>query len=230
MERRRCRWDVVETGFLGKFLCENLLWSFTIPIPGVFPLEDCVELQSAFKDQFLCLDSSVGENLDNLRNRRLVVIDWCCMCKKAGESINHLLLHCPIARELWNMVFTLFGLSWAMPNYVVELLASWTGKFSKNRNGAIWNMVPHCLMCGSWRERNALTFEGTERSIQDLKMSFFQTLFGWMNASGNFLFCSFSDLLDRCSLHISYFCFFFFFFFFFYLSTRPVCKCITYQK
>uniref|UniRef100_A0A2N9H4S1 Reverse transcriptase zinc-binding domain-containing protein n=1 Tax=Fagus sylvatica TaxID=28930 RepID=A0A2N9H4S1_FAGSY len=28
---------------------------------------------------------------DNLRRRRVIVLDWCCMCKENGESISHLL-------------------------------------------------------------------------------------------------------------------------------------------
>ena len=57
-------------------------------------------------------------------------------------------------------------------------------------------------MWGIWRERNSLTFEGTERLIRDLKMYFLQTLFGWANPLGNFLFYSLSDLLDRCSIRL----------------------------
>ena len=30
------------------------------------------------------------------------------MCKRCGESMDHLLLHCPIAYELWSMVFFFF--------------------------------------------------------------------------------------------------------------------------
>ena len=37
------------------------------------------------------------------------------MCKAGAESVNHLLFHCPVARELWNMIFSLFGVSWVMP-------------------------------------------------------------------------------------------------------------------
>lgn len=32
--------------------------------------------------------------IDNLRKQRVLVVDWCCMCKQSGESIDHLLLHC----------------------------------------------------------------------------------------------------------------------------------------
>ena len=79
---------------------------------------------------------------ENLRKRWLIVIDWYCICKRAGETVNHLLLHCPIVGELWSMVYTLFGVSWVMPKEVVELLAIWPGKFRKHKNGVIWNVVP----------------------------------------------------------------------------------------
>jgi len=36
------------------------------------------------------------------------------MCKGSGESVDHLLLHCPIAIELWSMVLVWnpFGDAW----------------------------------------------------------------------------------------------------------------------
>jgi len=35
-----------------------------------------------------------------LRKRVVIVVDWCSLCKRSGESINHLLFYCEIAREL----------------------------------------------------------------------------------------------------------------------------------
>lgn len=45
-------------------------------------------------------------------------VNWCFMCKGDEESVNHVLLHCPVASELWNSIFSLFNLSWVMPGAV----------------------------------------------------------------------------------------------------------------
>ena len=38
-----------------------------------------------------------------------VQFPWCCMCKQAEESVGHLLLNCEAAREMWKMLFSVFG-------------------------------------------------------------------------------------------------------------------------
>lgn len=47
--------------------------------------------------------------VDNLIKRKVIIVDWCCMCKRTGETVDHILLHCDVARELWLFVFSLFG-------------------------------------------------------------------------------------------------------------------------
>jgi hypothetical protein len=53
------------------------------------------------------------------------VIDWCCMYKNCGKTVDHLLLHCEVVRALWNYVFGLCGLEWVMPQWVMDLYSSW---------------------------------------------------------------------------------------------------------
>ena len=60
----------------------------------------------------------------NLWKRHIAMLEWCFMCKRCGESMDHIFLHYPIAYELWSMVFCLFGIHWVMPYHVSELLAS----------------------------------------------------------------------------------------------------------
>ena len=40
-----------------------------------------------------------------LRGRPLV--NWCCMCCCDGESVDHLLLHCPVTHTLWTLMLRL---------------------------------------------------------------------------------------------------------------------------
>ena len=54
-------------------------------------------------------------------------MDWCCMCKSNGKSVDRLLLHCPIAKELWDMLLCLLEVSWTMPHSVCDTLESWQG-------------------------------------------------------------------------------------------------------
>ena len=56
------------------------------------------------------------------------------MCKRSGESVDHLLLHCPFAFEMWSMVFCLGGFCWVMPQRVVDLLDCWSCNFRRHRN------------------------------------------------------------------------------------------------
>ncbi|KAG2720879.1 hypothetical protein I3760_02G054900 [Carya illinoinensis] len=101
------------------------------------------------------------------------------MCRKGGESVDHLLLHCEVVRGLWNEVFRRLDLGWVMPDSVVAAIASWTGLRGNNQIKAIWKMIPICIMWCIWKERNERTFEDKERSLEELKVFFFRTLCTW---------------------------------------------------
>jgi hypothetical protein len=68
-------------------------------------------------------------------------VDRCCLCKRDGETVNHLLLHCDMASTLWIHVFSRFGMSWVMPKRVIDLFACWW-KSGRPRSAAVWKMVP----------------------------------------------------------------------------------------
>ena len=150
---------------------------------------------------FFSWSASLGKILttDNLRKRRVLVLDWCFMCKRCGESVDHLLLHCTIARELWSLVFCLFGIHWVMPHIVLELFEAWQGKFVWHCNIDVWRLVPHCLIWCIWHERNVRSFEGCERSLLEIKSFFLHTLFEWSVVCSHFSCSSFPTFLDRCT-------------------------------
>jgi hypothetical protein len=55
-----------------------------------------MEIQGTFTGAFFVWTTSLGKilMLDNLRKRNVMMVEWCCMCKKSGEFIDHLLIHC----------------------------------------------------------------------------------------------------------------------------------------
>ena len=128
------------------------------------------------------------QTIDNLKKWWVVVRDWCCRCKFAGETTDCLLLHGLVALELWSMVFTLFGIHWAMSRGVVKLLVSWQGRFGRCNNSVIWKVIPHYLMWRIWCKRNDKTFEGCEKSALDLKLLFLKFQSERMTASSLFSF------------------------------------------
>ena len=109
-----------------------------------------------------------------------------------------LLIHCPIAYALWNMIFKLFGVMWVMPEGVEDLLNNWNRRLGGPKSYTIQSKIPHCLMWHLWCERNAQTFEGQEKSVPGLKLILLRSLFEWMNASSLFSFDHMFEILDYC--------------------------------
>jgi hypothetical protein len=99
------------------------------PFLSFFPWKNIWRVKASTRVAFFVWSAALGKILthDNLRKRNVIVMEWCCVCKKSGESIDHLLLHCEVARALWSYVLILFGVEWIMPRTVLELLNSWGG-------------------------------------------------------------------------------------------------------
>jgi len=100
------------------------------------------------------------------------------MCKRNGESVDHLLLHCNVAYTLWSASFTRLGLSWVMRRRIIDLFACWWTS-GRPRSVAIWKMVPTCLLWCVWKERNNRCFEDLERSLEDFFFFSILCIFGW---------------------------------------------------
>ena len=82
---------------------------------------------------------------DNLKKKGFVLAGWCCMCRNADEMMDHLLLHCWFARQLWDFVFKFVGIDWVFPLNVPTLLFGWWNWFGKRSSG-VWNLIPSCLV------------------------------------------------------------------------------------
>ena len=121
-----------------------------------------------------------------------------------GETVDHLLLHCEMAYQLWSFVFITFGLSWVIPRLIPDLLFGWWNWLGKH-SSQIWNLVPLCILWCIWVEGNQRTFEDLDSSSDQILTSFSGTLFDWSQAWG----LTSSDSLPSFLCSLSFLLFFF---------------------
>ena len=87
------------------------------------------------------------------------------MCLEKEEIIDHLLLHCSKTRALWDLLFTLFGVSWLLPSLVRETLLNWHGSFVGKKRKKVWRAAPLYIFWTVWKVRNRLAFKNDVLSI-----------------------------------------------------------------
>uniref|UniRef100_A0A2N9JBN0 Reverse transcriptase zinc-binding domain-containing protein n=1 Tax=Fagus sylvatica TaxID=28930 RepID=A0A2N9JBN0_FAGSY len=76
--------------------------------PGVvFPWKSVWKAKAPPRVAFFICTATWGKILtfDNLMQRGYTTVGWCCMCQCDGETVDHLLLHCPAIQSLWSFVF-----------------------------------------------------------------------------------------------------------------------------
>jgi hypothetical protein len=90
-----------------------------------FPWKSVWRTQAPSRAAFFAWSAALSKILtvDNLRKMHVIIMDRCCLCKRNGELVDHLHLHCDVASALWNSLFTRFSMSWVMPRRVIDLFA-----------------------------------------------------------------------------------------------------------
>ena len=48
--------------------------------------------------------------------------NWCILCRKSSEIIDHLFLHFPITLGLWHKIFSQAGMDWVQPSSISDML------------------------------------------------------------------------------------------------------------
>ena len=137
--------------------------------------------------------------LDNLMLKGRPLANWCCMCCCDGKSIDHLLLHCPVAHSLWAFMLQAFGIYWVMSGLLAGLLSSWHQWLGKH-NSEIWNLVLGCLMWIVWLEQNHRSFEDKELTLEELKILCQCSLLEWSRCWGFTECSSISKFMPSLSL------------------------------
>ena len=69
----------------------------------------------------------------------------CFLCGEDEESIEHILIHCPMARELWSILFSMFDVDWVIPYLIRDFILGWHGAILRKRHKKVWVTAP--LVC-----------------------------------------------------------------------------------
>ena len=103
-----------------------------------------------------------------LRKKTIIITDWCRMCKSNRELVDHLLLHCPIAGELWDWILCLVVSrchlvnAWFSSCYVQFL------EGDAIRSGEAWGTIPLCLILVNLEREKSVYFWGRGLSLPHL--------------------------------------------------------------
>ena len=125
--------SIEEWDFFCKTPYNSLDPSCAVPFPWSIIWSPCVPT----KVGFFAWEASKGKVLtqDQLKRRGWILANRCFLCCAEEEMINDILIHCPKARVLWDLLFSLFGVNWVLPLTVRDTLLGWFAFFVDRKRG-----------------------------------------------------------------------------------------------
>ncbi|RVX04211.1 Calcium-dependent protein kinase 15 [Vitis vinifera] len=137
----RVVWNASKNGiFSVKSLYNTLDSGGAVPFPWRIIWSPCVPT----KVGFFAWEASWGKVLtqDHLKRRGWSLANRCFLCCDDEETINHILIHCPKAKVLWSLMFTMFRVTWVLQLTVKDTLLGWSDSFVDKKRGKIWRAAP----------------------------------------------------------------------------------------
>ncbi|OVA17172.1 Reverse transcriptase zinc-binding domain [Macleaya cordata] len=134
---------------------------------------------------------------DILAKKGMIIVNRCYLCRSDGESVNHMLLHCPFTREIWTSFLVEFGISWAFQKEVKYVFAEGVTKCFSEKGSVLWRLLPFAVCWIVWRERNERCFNVNEKEIERLIIEVKAILFYWLSPVKKLGVLRFEGLLFR---------------------------------
>ncbi|XP_010451246.1 PREDICTED: uncharacterized protein LOC104733362 [Camelina sativa] len=111
-----------------------------------------------------CLHNALP-TAENLRKRRMLTDDTCQRCGEAPENINHLLFHCRISKEIWDLTTNFHGISSSFSFSSIDKNIDLLLSLNKNQ-GKDASLFPF-IGWRIWKTRNDFIFNNKRWSIPD---------------------------------------------------------------
>ena len=113
----------------------------------LFPEKEVWGSYAPLRNRFFAWEAVWGKisTIDMLMRRGWSMANRCNLCKENEETANHILIHCGKTRDLWNLLFSSFGVVWVLSESVRNLLLEWKMKGLGKKKSVVWKMAPICL-------------------------------------------------------------------------------------
>ena len=108
--------------------------------------------------------------------------DSCALCDQESESIDHLLLGCSFARELWFNILLRLRWHFLTPGNLDESLADWWSRSRKRLQKADRKCFDSLVILTSWmiwNERNRRTFDSRVKTVHELSTCILDETVAW---------------------------------------------------
>lgn len=106
--------------------------------------------------------------IDNLRLRKMTIVNACPLCLLDAESLDRLLLDCHNSYQIWIHFFQLLDIAFYIPRswcqlFNEEIIFSGSS-FPRN----LWSTTIMSVIWSIWMERNKRIFQGQEYSVMHI--------------------------------------------------------------
>ena len=104
---------------------------------------------------------------DRLQRRLLPHPAACPFCDQEPETIDHLLLGCVLARQVWVVIMGNWGKPHWTPEPEAELVPWWASlNIEKTKRKETWTMIT-LVAWTLWKHRNDIVFNGASPSVNE---------------------------------------------------------------
>ncbi|CAN1820378.1 Putative ribonuclease H protein At1g65750 [Linum perenne] len=139
-------------------------------------------------------------SIDNLQQRGMVLTNWCALCERDAESVDHLLVHCPFLLNVWSEVSSKLSLFGPRNGRARDWIGAWKGMNCVSSFAVVSRVILHGVLWYVWLERNARVFSDTKKGERQVAARALWNCGRWLYAEGSF---SSADL-ERWNLFIFY--------------------------
>lgn len=112
------------------------------------------------------------------------------VCLSVEESIDHLILICLMAFQIWSSVLNWFWCNWVLPRCIFDQFDAWKLQIGSPKGRKMWRLSFFATFWAIWKERNCRCFEGKCSSITDVVVLHHWFLFSHLfGVCPSMLFC-----------------------------------------